>query len=281
MMNHSRPDFFTNTYARHLQNLPIPCQSLRVTTSFGSTHVIMCSERHLPALVLLHGNLASALSWLPNLPSLSRTHCLFAVDIPGEPNRSDRTYPPRSREDYTDWLKELLDGLSLSAPHFAGLSKGGFLVVNFSLRFPDRTGKLVLLSPGLPLASYTLRWMLHGMPMTLFPSERTVRWFIQGASTKRDFSDPVKQMFIAGITAAPVKIVPPPRIPLAELKKVSSPILLLIGEQEILYQPKAAIRQAKQVFFQVQAKTIPNAGHFLNSDQPEPVNRSILEFLAS
>jgi pimeloyl-ACP methyl ester carboxylesterase len=65
-----------------------------------------------------------------------------------------------------------------------------------------------------------------------------------------------------------------------ELKRISAPILLLIGDHEIMYEPKKALDRATSLIPDLQAEFIPNAGHMLNRDQPEEVNARALKFLA-
>lgn len=264
-----------------LAQVPVSHRIREIQTCFGKTHLVLYGDVSKPPLLLIHGNLSSSLSWLPNIPALSLAHRIIAVDVPGEPNGSEGIHPPLTREDYILWMQDILDGLALETVDMVGISKGGMLAVNYSLRCMERIRRLVLLAPGLPLAPYTFQWMVRGIPMLLFPCEKTIRWFLAGASMQSKDTGPLRELFIAGILSRPVKIVPPPVIPLAELGKLSVPVLLLLGEHEILYSPKDAIRQAMRHLPRVQAELIPKAGHFLNSDQPELVNRRILEFLGS
>jgi ATP-binding cassette subfamily B protein len=56
--------------------------------------------------------------------------------------------------------------------------------------------------------------------------------------------------------------------------------LLLIGDHEIMYEPRKAIQHAMELIPNLQAELIRDAGHMLNGDQPEIVNRRILKFLS-
>jgi pimeloyl-ACP methyl ester carboxylesterase len=55
--------------------------------------------------------------------------------------------------------------------------------------------------------------------------------------------------------------------------------LLLIGQQEALYDPVAAVKRAQQLIPDVQTELIPHAGHDLPIGKPETVNQRILAFL--
>jgi pimeloyl-ACP methyl ester carboxylesterase len=64
-----------------------------------------------------------------------------------------------------------------------------------------------------------------------------------------------------------------------EFKKLEMPILLLIGESEILYESKSAVERAWQLIPHIEADIVPNAGHMLTTDQPEEVTRRVMSFL--
>jgi pimeloyl-ACP methyl ester carboxylesterase len=63
-----------------------------------------------------------------------------------------------------------------------------------------------------------------------------------------------------------------------ELKGMTVPVLLLLGDHEIMYEPRKALDLAAGLIPGLQAELIPDAGHILNSDQPKLVNARILEF---
>ena len=75
-------------------------------------------------------------------------------------------------------------------------------------------------------------------------------------------------------------IVPPTTFKDEELRRVTTPTLLLIGEQEALYDPVAAVARAKQLIPNIQAELIPHASHDLPVTQAETVDHKVLAFLA-
>ncbi len=64
-----------------------------------------------------------------------------------------------------------------------------------------------------------------------------------------------------------------------ELRSVKNTTLLLIGQQESLYDPVPALARARQLIPHIQAELIPHAGHELPMSQPEAVDQRILKFL--
>jgi pimeloyl-ACP methyl ester carboxylesterase len=65
-----------------------------------------------------------------------------------------------------------------------------------------------------------------------------------------------------------------------ELKKIKTPVLLLIGDHEVIYKPEDAIRRATQLVAGLKAEIIPNANHIAEYTAADWVNAKILEFFA-
>jgi pimeloyl-ACP methyl ester carboxylesterase len=63
-----------------------------------------------------------------------------------------------------------------------------------------------------------------------------------------------------------------------ELSQIHHNVLLLIGDQDRLNPPKA-LERAKRVIPNLEGEIIPEAGHFLNMEQPVLVNKHVLAFL--
>lgn len=265
-------------YNAVLAHWPVPYEAMTVSTRFGETHVIASGPRNASSLVLLPGNFDCSLSWFHSVQSLSAAHRVYALDTIGDVGKSEACQLPKNREDYANWLADVLDSLHIASADLMGISYGGFLAVNFALKFKERTRRLILLCPGLPLAPFTFQWIVRGMPMILHSSETTVKWFINGASTSKTF-DELMQVFILGMTGARSTNVIRPVFREEEWSQLRMPILLLIGDHEIMYEPVKAIQQAKHWFPKVQAELIKDAGHFLLADQAQQVNEKVLAFL--
>ena len=64
-----------------------------------------------------------------------------------------------------------------------------------------------------------------------------------------------------------------------ELRGLQIPTLLLIGQQEVIYDPVASIERARRLIPHLEASLIPNASHDLSYFQAKVVNEAILHFL--
>jgi pimeloyl-ACP methyl ester carboxylesterase len=108
-----------------------------------------------PAVVLIHGYTDSARDWVPMLPYVSKEFRLILVDIRGH-GRSSKPECCYSRLDFAYDIKLLLDALGVQSADIVGHSLGSIIAQTFAEYWPERTGRVVLISstggppPGAP-----------------------------------------------------------------------------------------------------------------------------------
>jgi pimeloyl-ACP methyl ester carboxylesterase len=260
---------------------PVSVESLDVHTRFGDTHVNACGRVGAPPLVLLPGIAISSTMWYANVADLSRNLRVYAVDTIGDKGKSVCTRSLRTRADFADWMRDLFTGLRLQRAHIAGLSYGGFLALDFTLSAPECVTKLILLAPAACLLPFTPRFYLRFLAATVLPGRllpvSVRRWLC--ALPAGSGARPVVDQFLVATDFRGDYNVSPRVYGDAELRRIAAPTLVLIGEREVIYDPRAALRRAADLIPDCQAALVPGAGHAVAIDQPEIVNDRILEFL--
>ena len=98
-----------------------------------------------PPLVMIHGYTDSARDWVPMLPHVSKRLHLILVDIRGH-GRSSKPECCYTRIDFAYDIKLLLDALHVQKSDFVGHSLGTIIVQTFAEYWPERTGRVVLIS---------------------------------------------------------------------------------------------------------------------------------------
>jgi pimeloyl-ACP methyl ester carboxylesterase len=106
-------------------------------------------------VVMIHGYTDSARDWVPMLPYVSPQFHLILVDIRGhgESSKPECCY---GRLDFAYDIKLLLDALHVQQADFVGHSLGTIIIQTFAEYWPERTGRIVLISstggtpPGAP-----------------------------------------------------------------------------------------------------------------------------------
>jgi pimeloyl-ACP methyl ester carboxylesterase len=276
------------SYDALLHKWPIPYESINIPTSFGLTHVITCGPADAPPLVLLHGLQATALIWRPNVADLSRHFRVYAVDVIGQGGKSMSSRRLRTGQNLADWMCEWFDALGIEQAAVVGNSYGGFIAMNQALLAPQRVKQIVLINPAGVFAS------ILPYVMTLFWEliRDTLRW--RGKQPKPDFAERLgRNVQLSGEDtewAALMSLVTfnwevkvnsifPRKFRDAELRAIDKPALLLMGDNDVVYDPLATLHLAKRRMPSLQAHMVPGAHHAAAMAKPEAVNALILEFL--
>jgi pimeloyl-ACP methyl ester carboxylesterase len=272
-------------YQAVLGQWPVPYEELTIPTRFGDTHVVASGPQSAAPLILLHPAGGGATIWVRNAGPLSQRYRVYAVDTISEPNKSllSRRISLHQRPAFADWMADLLNGLRIERVDMVGNSFGGFLTLNTILYLPERVKKAVLISPA---ATFTPipSWSWHFIPANLFGpligSQRLLLdpydWIWQ------DFPKDECMAQLRALTAlyGRPKHWSPTVFSDEELRTIRTPILLLIGDHEVIYKPEKAIQRATRLVPGLQAEIVPNANHIAEYTAPDFVNARILEFLA-
>jgi pimeloyl-ACP methyl ester carboxylesterase len=265
-------------------------EDLYVPTSFGLTHVIANGALDAPPLVLLHALFATATSWYRNVPELSKHYRTYCVDVIGEANLSQPTKPITSLDDFLTWFMELLDRLEISTLFLGGNSYGGFTAVYYSMKLPERVRKVFLVGPAatispmspffrhmfLPKAVYSMLPWAPGVERVM---RRSVDWMHAGLATDPSWEPLFYKTMVHGKL---INRVYPRVYTQDEFAEIEAPVLLVVGEEEVIYDDlDSAVESARHLFPDIQVALIPNAHHITALAQPELTNDKVIEFLTS
>lgn len=273
-------------YDAALDLWPVPYVSRFVTTPFGQTHIISCGPEGAFPLMLLHAGQASSTMWFPNIAVLSSKFHVMALDTPGELGKGVPARHNATRAGCAGWLKGGMDELGISRAHCMGLSRGGWLALNLALYAPDRLDRIVLLSPAavfVALNSFfsAVAQAVMRLPTRVISKIALNSWVARGFVVNPMFAEQSMTGLLNWnwtVNTSGYSGVMPCMFSDVELSKIQQNILLLIGDQDRLNPPKA-LERARKTIPHLEAEIIPQAGHFLNMEQPEHINERILKFL--
>jgi pimeloyl-ACP methyl ester carboxylesterase len=275
-------------YEASLRLWPVSYQAMDIPGRFGCTHLVACGPQDAPVLVLLHGYFASLTMWSPNIAEFSRDYRVYALDVMGQPSRSIPGEPVRSRADFVEWLTALLDALKVERAHLAGMSYGGWLTLNYAIGAPERVDRIVLLSPASSFQPLVKQFFLRTMPLMFLPRRFVVDSFMSWLTYKENlharhiratYDCLVDQMYLGARHFRMQPGVLPVVFSDEELGALQAPTLLLIGQQEVIYDPAAALERARRLIPNFEGELVPRASHDMSFSQSQLVNARILEFL--
>jgi pimeloyl-ACP methyl ester carboxylesterase len=100
-----------------------------------------------PLILLIHGIAGSSQQWLDSMTLLAESHTVLAPDLLGH-GRSAKPRGDYSLGAYAAGLRDLLVALDHRKATVVGHSLGGGIALQFVYQFPERSGRLVLVSSG-------------------------------------------------------------------------------------------------------------------------------------
>jgi pimeloyl-ACP methyl ester carboxylesterase len=180
-------------------------------------------------------------------------------------------------------MDDLFDGLKIQQANIVGNSFGGFLALNTALFLPERVKKVVLISPAATFVPIPA-WAWHFIPANAIGPMIGSKRMLLGAYDWiwQDFPREGALYHLRAVTA----ITGRPRhwsptvFKDEDLRRIQTPVLLLIGDHEVIYDPQRVITRATRLVPNLKAEIVPNANHIAQYTASEFVNAQVLEFLA-
>ena len=243
------------------------------------------------AVIFVHGLGASMYAWRKNLaPVLAAGFRVVAFDNLGF-GSSDKPAHGYTNAEYAHLLVALMDSLHVSDAALVGHSMGGAVVAEAAIRSPQRVSGLVLIDaagPGTrePRLFRVARWPVIGPG--LLACRR--RWLVERL-LKSTYADPDKvsdgdvDQYYAPV--ADPDYGPALRGVLREFRfdaldgrlgAIAAPTLVLWGEED-RWIPIAAGRALAAQLPRSAFLSVRHAGHSVQEEAPDEVNRLIIKFL--
>jgi pimeloyl-ACP methyl ester carboxylesterase len=269
---------------------PVPSGEVGVDTSWGRTFVRVSGPVGGAPLVLLPGANATGLMFQPNVGAWSEEFRVYAVDNIYDFGRSVYSRRPEQPGDFVDWLDELLDGLELQAGvNLLGMSYGGWIAAEYGLARPDRLQSVILAAPAATVAWFSEDFVKLGLSCIIphpYFIKRMVRWALHdaaaGSPTERGVVADMAENAWLGLRCFKLRQLVGPRVLSdEEWRAFEIPVLLMIGENEVIYDLTGAeaIARVNRVAPGIETELFSGCGHDLTIVRPERFNRTVLDFL--
>lgn len=252
------------------------------------TAYVKQGEGELP-LVLLHGFDSSLLEFRELLPLLAQQQPVWAVDLLGF-GFTERilgvSYTPTSLKTHLDCVWETLIGQPVI---LVGASMGGATAIDFTLTYPERVKKLVLIdsvgfSGGFPIGKYLFPpldalavefWRQRKLQPLFWGSkvERLDAWTLDALRCATlHLQMPRWREAMSSFTRSGGYLDLTDRI-----GQIQHPTLIIWGENDQMLGTEDANRFASAIASS-QLVWIPNAGHVPHLEQPQRTAEEILRF---
>jgi Predicted hydrolases or acyltransferases (alpha/beta hydrolase superfamily) len=253
-------------YRQILADWPVASKQYPIPTSYGETFVIESGDPGNPVLVLLHGSLSNSFSWYSDVSLLSQRFHVFAVDLLGEAGLSAEIRPDFQSGAYEQWLDEVIAGLGITKCAIVGQSLGGWIALRYATIHPDKVSHLALLCPG-GLArqrrDFLFRVLLRSIAARGDQS-KVIKGVLGiengGTRDTDDFRRAMDYILLINQYVKP-RYATLPVFSGDELSRLTMPILVIFGENDMLLNAKKSIARIEHHAPSVTTILLPGTGH--------------------
>ena len=246
-------------------------------------HVRDTGPRTAPAVIMLHGFGSSLQTWDEWAQDLDRDHRVLRYDLPGfgltgaDPSGN-----------YTDTrsiavLVALMDQLGLARASVIGHSMGGRIAWTFASQHPERTDKLVLISPDgfaspgmkygvAPKVPLMMRALPYALPTSMLRASLVPAYANAAIITDALFARYRDMMLAPGVRSAILRRMGQQRLvdPIPMLRRIAVPTLVMWGEKDgmIPFSNAADYMSALQ---DGKLAALPGVGHIPQEEAPATI----------
>ncbi len=211
-------------------------------------------------LLLLHGNSGSIHAFYRQIPELSKSFKVIAVDTRGQGKSTDESVSPLTYNGFADDMRQLLDSLHITKTNVLGWSDGGNTGLIMAIKYPSYINKLAV--TGAVLAPTT-----DAVDASTLKEVRKQRDKIKGVNPSDLKSKRLMELLLDE-----------PNIPVSDLKKITAPALIMAGEKDMIKEKHTRtiadnIPNSKLVIFK-------DATHYVPVEKYKEFNVTILEFFS-
>ena len=239
-------------------------------------------------LIIIHGLLGSSDNWVTISKSFAKNFSVFMIDLRnhGRSPHSDEFTIDAMMDD----LLEFMQDQQLESAVVLGHSVGGWVTMNFAIRYPDKVEKLIIEDFAPKKYHYNLiefmQWLLN--------------WDISGIKSLREadhqLAEVFKELSVRGFIMKNLKRKKDGHFEwkpnlnaiynhldqvsgtLDENQIFAKPILFIRGGNSDYIKPQDE-GLIKKHFPQANLKTIAGAGHWVHVDEPDEFMREVFDFL--
>lgn len=245
-----------------------------------------------PALVFLHAGVADKRMWRDQMAAFGDRHRVVAYDRRGF---GETRYKPETFSHMQD-LRAVLDKLGIEQANLVGCSQGGRFAVEFTLAYPKRVAKLVLVAPAIGGAPQPEE-LPDDIDNLLQQAEQAEdqkhydlvnrieahMWLDGPRSADGRVPGSARDLFLR-MNIIPLKSPSPGKDEAAKdsfkrLKEIAAPTLLIWGDLDFPHLQERCTLLGKRIKG-AKCELIPRTAHLPNLEQPKKFNALLDAFLS-
>lgn len=287
--NQKGKDEVLNSYNDLLKQWGVEFIEEDIQTTFGSTHCILAGKRESPPLLLLHGvGDNSAVMWVLNIKELSSHFFCIAVDTMGGPGKSIPN-DQFTKDHFTQqqWLNEIVNHYKWNQFNMAGVSNGGVMAFNYAVKESSRVRKVVCLESGMVTNPMKAIISTIGMmfPEILLPTKNNMAKIMKKMISPNSDAFDKNPQFLEHLLLL-MKLHNRKAMFVHNIDKYDREAAIKIRDKFYFILGDYHVERKKEFIDLLleggyKYKVIENAGHGVNHEQSEKVNKEIIDFLST
>jgi pimeloyl-ACP methyl ester carboxylesterase len=264
------------------QSKSVSIRSGYLNTDDGKLFYEMAGEGN--NIILIHDGMVHREIWNEQFLILARNYKVIRYDRKGYGKSSDPSAPYSDIED----LNQLFIQLQIDNAIIFGMSSGGRLAIDFTLKYPEKVNGLVLVGAVVSGLGFTNHMMTRGGNIKSFTGLsdpiKSIEYFVMDDPYEIypkniGAKEIVLDLMMKNIhQSAEIFSIPPERPAVNFLSEINVPALVLVGEYDI---PDVQ-QQAGVIGFGIpnaKREIIPDSGHLIPIEQPAVFNAIVMKFL--
>jgi pimeloyl-ACP methyl ester carboxylesterase len=219
-------------------------------------------------LVLLHGGLADARFFAPNLPALAEHFHLYTPERRGHGHTPD-VEGPITYQLMTDDTITFLETVVGQPADLVGHSDGAFVAMLVAMQRPELVNRLVMISGGFNKAGEAApeaEWDVEQLAEFLGPAYGEVS------------PDGIDHFKVVATKIGEMAAVEP-NLEASELAKVVQRSLVMFSDDDLVTLTHAV--EMYDALPNAELAIVPGTSHFLTQEKPELVNKLVVDFLTT
>jgi pimeloyl-ACP methyl ester carboxylesterase len=254
--------------------------------------VEIAGQENREPVVLVHAGICDRRMWRTQVEALAPRFRVISYDLRGY----GESPPAAGAVAHAEELRALLDALAVPRADVVGASLGGAVAIDLALAAPERVGRLALLAPAISgfeasephrqrMADVDTVYRKHGLGAAV---EAELKLWVDGVwrgpdivpAEVRELVRAMNTIVLANEVAHPdahAVWLDPPAI--TRLEEIRAPALVIEGDLDL----PDPLRRAELCATRIPGArrlVVENTAHLPSLEQPEIVNRALLDFLS-
>lgn len=236
-------------------------------------------------VILIHGNGLSHGQWKYNIGPISRSHKIYAPDMPGF-GHSDKPDAEYGISYYVDFLRSFMDSVGIPRASFVGHSFGGAIAAAFAARYPGYASGLVLSdATGISVAGTVFNRGFFNILVNMMVVNRKIycRPMFYNALASSLLDEAVLVTDEKDIRKAFLRncedIARYDTTYIESLKSISVPTLIIWGRNDMLL-PVSDAKKYNDLIGSSTIRLIDRCGHIPNVEKYAEFNDLVIDFLS-